>query len=48
MKIKTTSPVLPAILAMVVHAHSGNLIKNGDAEAGSGEGWSPVVNLKNP
>jgi hypothetical protein len=39
MKLKTTSSILLAILAMVVHANAENLLKNGDAETGDTSGW---------
>jgi hypothetical protein len=39
MKLKTTSSILLAILAMAVPANADNLLKNGDAEAGDTSGW---------
>jgi hypothetical protein len=45
MKFKTTSSILLAILAMAFPAHAENLVKNGNAESGSGEGWSPAPAL---
>ena len=45
MKYKTTSSLLLAILALAVHANAENLLKNGNAESGSGEGWSPAPTL---
>lgn len=39
MKLKTTSFLLLAILAMAVPAHAENLLKNGDAETGDTSGW---------